>query len=115
MQRKIKTFSLVLFLFAPMFYSHAQDGAVITDEAVIEQWTEHAGKTVVEQRLEIGEEEIENAHAENLTNFLQRKGVQILSYGSYGLESKPSVRGFTDETVRVVIDGICVNNPQYGT
>ena len=52
-----------------MIYSHAQDGAVITDEAVIEQWTERAGKTVVEQRLEIGEEEIENAHAENLTNF----------------------------------------------
>ena len=115
MKKKFKTLFIVCLLFASMIYSHAQDGAVITDEAVIEQWTERAGKTVVEQRLEIGEEEIENAHAENLTNFLQRKGVQILSYGSYGLESKPSVRGFTDETVRVVIDGICVNNPQYGT
>ena len=41
--------------------------------------------------------------------------MQILTYGAYGLEAKPSIRGFTDETVRVVIDGVCVNNAQYGT
>lgn len=60
-------------------------------------------------------DDIEKSHCESVTSFLQSKGVQILSYGAYGLDSKPSVRGFTDETVRVVIDGVCVNNAQYGT
>ena len=39
----------------------------------------------------------------------------VLSFLVLSLESKPSLRGFTDETVRVVIDGVCVNNAQYGT
>ena len=70
---------------------------------------------IVEQRLSYTREEIERTNAESITSFFQAAGIQILSYGAYGLESKPSVRGFTDETVRVVIDGICVNNAQYGT
>ena len=69
----------------------------------------------VEQKLVITAEEIEEAHYESLTELVERCGIQMLSYGAYGLESKASVRGFTDETVRVVIDGICVNNAQYGT
>lgn len=72
-------------------------------------------KPVAEQRLVISAEEIQDSHEEDLCSLLQRKGIQILSYGPYGLESKPSIRGFTDETVRVVIDGVCVNNAQYGT
>ena len=60
-------------------------------------------------------EELEAAHYEDLSDVVERAGLQVLSYGPYGLESKPSIRGFTDETVRVVIDGICVNNAQYGT
>ncbi len=85
------------------------------DEDVIEVKAAKIGTPVAEQRLEITLEEIESSHAENLCTLLEEKGVQILSYGAYGLESKPSIRGFTDETVRVVIDGICVNNAQYGT
>lgn len=69
----------------------------------------------VEQKLVITAEDIEAAHYETLGELVERSGIQMLSYGPYGLESKPSVRGFTDETVRVVIDGICVNNAQYGT
>ena len=69
----------------------------------------------VEQKLVITAEEIEAAHYESLPELVERCGIQMLSYGAYGLESKASVRGFTDETVRVVIDGICVNNAQYGT
>ena len=60
-------------------------------------------------------EEIEAAHYESLSELVESCGIQMLSYGPYGLESKASIRGFTDETVRVVIDGICVNNAQYGT
>ena len=69
----------------------------------------------VEQKLVITAEEIEAAHYESLSEVIEKAGIQILSYGPYGLETKPSIRGFTDETVRVVIDGICVNNAQYGT
>ena len=69
----------------------------------------------VEQKLVITKEDIEAAHYEGLPELVERCGIQMLSYGAYGLESKASVRGFTDETVRVVIDGICVNNAQYGT
>lgn len=69
----------------------------------------------VEQKLVITAEELEAAHYEDLSDVVERAGLQVLSYGPYGLESKPSIRGFTDETVRVVIDGICVNNAQYGT
>ena len=71
--------------------------------------------TSVEQKLVITAEEIEAAHFESLGELVEREGIQILSYGPYGLDSKASIRGFTDETVRVVIDGICVNNAQYGT
>lgn len=71
--------------------------------------------TVVEQRQVFTSEEIAESHCENLVSFCENAGIQILSYGPYGLEAKPSIRGFTDETVRVVIDGICVNNAQYGT
>ena len=70
---------------------------------------------LVEQRQVYNRDKIDQMHVENLTSFFEGAGIQILSYGPYGLEQKPSIRGFTDETVRVVIDGVCVNNPQYGT
>ncbi len=70
---------------------------------------------VVEQRQTYDSEELEQMHVESLAELLKSAGVQILSYGTYGLEQKPSIRGFTDETVRVIIDGVCVNNEQYGT
>ena len=69
----------------------------------------------VENKLVITAEEIEAAHYEDLSDVIESVGIQNLAYGPYGMESKPSVRGFTDETVRVVIDGLCVNNAQYGT
>ena len=106
-----KTFPLImlsLFFSALGFTQSAEE-----DDAVIFVTATKIGKPVAEQRLTITEEEIEKSNAENLTGLLQRKGMQILSYGAYGLEAKPSIRGFTDETVRVVIDGICVNNAQY--
>lgn len=71
--------------------------------------------TVVEQRQVYTSEEIEKLHIESLPSLLQAAGIQLLSYGAYGLQSSPSIRGFTDETVRVIINGLCVNNAQYGT
>ena len=68
-----------------------------------------------EQKLVITAQDIENAHCENLTELVERCEIQMLQYGPYGLDNKASIRGFTDETVRIVIDGICVNNAQYGT
>nr|MCR4580316.1 TonB-dependent receptor plug domain-containing protein [Treponema sp.] len=72
-------------------------------------------KASAEEKIVVTEEEIQEAHLESLSDVVERSGIQNLAYGPYGLESKPSIRGFTDETVRVVIDGICVNNAQYGT
>lgn len=72
--------------------------------------------STVEQKLVITSEDIEKAHYESVGELLERNGIQMLSSGgAYGLDTKASIRGFTDETVRVVIDGICVNNAQYGT
>ena len=63
---------------------------------------------VVEQRIVFSKEDIEKLHAEDLSAVVRQAGIQSLDYGAYGLESKPSIRGFTDETVRVVIDGLCM-------
>lgn len=68
----------------------------------------------VEQKIVVTAEEIEGRHFESLSEIVESCGIQNLAYGPYGLDSKPSVRGFTDETVRVVIDGICVNNVRNG-
>ena len=68
----------------------------------------------IEQKIVVTAEEIEARHYETLSEIVESCGIQNLAYGPYGLDSKPSVRGFTDETVRVVIDGICVNNIRNG-
>lgn len=77
--------------------------------------TTYIDTPVVEQRQVLTKEEIEDLNVQDLPTLLQSAGIQLLSYGPYGLEQKPSIRGFTDETVRVIIDGVCVNNEQYGT
>ena len=68
----------------------------------------------VEQKIVISEEDIEARHFETLSDVIEGSGIQLLNYGPYGMDSKASIRGFTDETVRVVIDGICVNNVRNG-
>lgn len=106
----------VLFLSSVICYSeniNSTNSNNITEE--LPHIYTYIDSPVVEQRQSYTKEEIEKTNSENLTTFLQSKGIQTLSYGSYGMESKPSIRGFTDETIKVVIDGICVNNAQYGT
>ncbi|WP_022931992.1 TonB-dependent receptor plug domain-containing protein [Treponema bryantii] len=105
----MKKFLLILSIVSFRFFSFAQEA-----EITLPQVTTYI-PAAVEQKLVITAEEIAAAHYEDLSDLVERAGLQVLSYGPYGLESKPSIRGFTDETVRVVIDGICVNNAQYGT
>lgn len=101
------------FFFALICLTHflifAQEGEIVLPEV-----TTYI-PAAVEQKIIVTAEEIEKSHYEDLCEVLEKCGIQILSYGPYGLDSKPSIRGFTDETVRVVIDGVCVNNAQYGT
>ncbi len=92
-----------------IFLSFAEDAEILLPEVTT------IIPASVELKLVITAEDLEAAHYEDLGDVVERAGLQLLSYGPYGLESKPSIRGFTDETVRVVIDGICVNNAQYGT
>ncbi len=86
-----------------------------TDEILLPEIVTYVDAPVVEQRTVFTQEDIQNLHAESLSDLVKQSGLQSLEYGAYGLETKPSIRGFTDETVRVVIDGICMNNAQSGT
>ncbi len=124
LKRSILLFTVLLFcgifLSAEESVSESEEGFSQSSsdseyEVDLGQVYTYLEKPVAEQKIIITKEEIEKSHSENLTSLLQSQGMQILSYGAYGLESKPSIRGFTDETVRVVIDGVCVNNAQYGT
>ncbi|MBR1638887.1 MAG: TonB-dependent receptor [Treponema sp.] len=83
-------------------------------EIILPEVTTYVTKSV-EQKIVVTAEDIQDGHYEDLSDVIEQSGIQNLAYGPYGLENKPSIRGFTDETVRVVIDGICVNNAQYGT
>jgi len=103
-----KTFVLISILFIP-FFVFSQEAEITLPEV-----TTYVTSSV-EQKIVITAEDIEAEHLESLSDVVERAGIQNLAYGPYGLENKPSIRGFTDETVRVVIDGICVNNAQYGT
>ena len=60
-------------------------------------------------------EEIAKSEPLNLTDVFSSNGFFTRDYGSYGLESKPAIRGFTDGTVRVMLNGVCMNSPQGGT
>lgn len=106
-----KSFALGIIFLLTVSFCFAQETEVIELPAL----TTYISSPVVEQRQVLTEEEIKEHQSEDLPSLLQSEGIQILSYGPYGLEQKPSLRGFTDETVRVVIDGVCVNNSQYGT
>ena len=105
----MKKILFILSIVSFVFLSYSQEPTI-----TIPQLTTYIPSSV-EQKLVITSEEIEAAHNEDLSSLVESRGIQMLSYGPYGLESKASLRGFTDETVRVVIDGICVNNAQYGT
>ena len=69
----------------------------------------------IEQKQILTQEEIQQKNPTDLIELLETMGIQIKGYGSYGSASAPSIRGFTGSTIKVVIDGICVNSAQNGT
>ncbi len=105
----------VLFLCLPFFAQSAEEEVTSEPDIVLPEVVTYIDTPVVEQRQVFTAEDIEKLHFEDMSALLKSAGIQMLEYGPYGLESKPSIRGFTDETVRVVVDGICMNNAQYGT
>lgn len=107
MSKKIYCILTAILLTAFHIYSQ--------EEQILPKIITYIDSPIVEQRQVLTRDEIEALHISDLPSLFQAAGIQILSYGPYGLEQKPQIRGFTDETVRVIIDGVCVNNPQYGT
>ena len=95
-------------------FEHLQQEDQLKNSMVLPEITTYIPSSL-ENKITIKSEQIQNHHYQNILQLLSDYSVQILSYGDYGLEQKPSIRGFTDETVRVVIDGVCMNNPQTGT
>ena len=98
-----------------LFLSTLFINPLFAQEIILPSITTYIDDTEIEQKTVLLADEIQQRHTESLTALLQSEGIQILPYGAYGLQQTPSIRGFTDETVRVVIDGVCVNNAQYGT
>jgi len=101
----ILNFSFLIFNFSFLFATPLSLPSITT----------YVDKPLVEQRQVLTEEEIDELNVPDLPSLLQSAGIQLYSYGPYGLQQTPGIRGFTDETVRVIIDGVCVNNEQYGT
>lgn len=59
----------------------------------------------------ITKKNITNSNAKSVLDVLKSNGVTVLSYGN---QKKPSIHAFTDECVRVYVDGVCINNIQTG-
>lgn len=127
LRAKFFAVSFVLVFMSFLLFSQDQENQIEqTDENLQEEFQENRSakiklppittyiQTTLENKITYTHEEIVKHNFQDLPQLLSDSGIQILSYGDYGLEKKPSVRGFTDETVRVVIDGVCVNNEQTG-
>ncbi len=126
MKHCIFSAALLIFLLCPPFF--AEDTAEQHDAAdTSEDASDSAGVTVLphlytyidapvaEQRIVYTHDDIEKLHVASVPKLIESAGIQTLSYGAYGNQSAPSIRGFTGSTVKVVIDGVCVNSAQNGT
>lgn len=127
--KKLFLFSFIFFL--PLSFalfaeaaeeSSVEDGTTVRqahrtedDIILLPHLYTYLEQTVAEQKQVITKEEIEELHAASLPEILQSAGIQNLNYGPYGTVSTPSIRGFTGSTVKVVIDGVCVNSAMNGT
>ncbi len=64
---------------------------------------------------EYSAEEIRAVMPLDFTDIFTSNGFFTHDNGAYGLQTSPSIRGFTGASVRVIMNGVCVNNPQLGT
>lgn len=108
---KVKLFVAGFALFQSFVFSQEENGFT---QMKLPTVTTYIRKSL-ENKITYNRQQIEQQHFQDLPQLLCENGIQLISYGDYGLEQKPSIRGFTDETVRVVIDGVCANNQQTGT
>lgn len=120
-------FVIVSCLLCPPFFAEGTAAQNDTADVSTEDAADSAGVTVLphlytyidapvaEQRIVYTHDDIEKLHVESVPKLLESAGIQTLSYGAYGNQSAPSIRGFTGSTVKVVIDGVCVNSAQNGT
>lgn len=139
MKRRYFFVVLLIFLLCPPFFAEdtaGQNDTAETDTTEVsaqdtadtsENTSDSAGVTVLphlytyidapvaEQRIVYTHDDIEKLHVASVPKLLESAGIQTLSYGAYGNQSAPSIRGFTGSTVKVVIDGVCVNSAQNGT
>lgn len=124
MSRKFFPLALFLALLVPRIFSEelsgdsdgdAQDDMTSSQEIRLPHVYTYIDSPSVEQRQVLTGEDIRSLHVSSLPELLSAAGMQVLSYGAYGLLSKPSIRGFTDETVAVVVDGVAANNAMNGT
>ncbi len=100
---------------ADMTGASTEDAADSAGVTVLPHLYTYIDAPVAEQRIVYTHDDIEKLHVESVPKLLESAGIQTLSYGAYGNQSAPSIRGFTGSTVKVVIDGVCVNSAQNGT
>jgi outer membrane cobalamin receptor len=84
-------------------------------DIVVPDIVSYVSASVVEQRTVISREDIKKKNAKTVDELFGSVGIPVKSYGAYGNASAPSIRGFTGSTVKVFIDGVCVNSAQNGT
>ena len=99
----------------PSWSQAVEESADDSQETVLPHVYTYIETSVAEQRVVFTQQDIEKMHVESVTSLIASAGIQTLSYGAYGTQSAPSIRGFTGSSVRVVIDGVCVNSEQNGT
>lgn len=105
---------LFCLLYLPIF-ADGTAGQDSDDVTVLPHLYTYIDAPVAEQRIVYTHDDIEKLHVASVPELLESAGIQTLSYGAYGNQSAPSIRGFTGSTVKVVIDGVCVNSAQNGT
>lgn len=59
-------------------------------------------------------QEIENSHASDLSQFLESEGILVMNTGGTGSMSNISINGYAGFCIKVYVDGVMANNPTTG-